>query len=606
MSLPLSESSMISPANQPGPVRQAPFGRYRLRGILAKGPGSQLAIGELPQSEGPSTIVALKQYFTQEGDSAVQRATWVQQAQRSTRLRHPHLAVCHEVGELDGTCFHSAEFLVAEDLHTVLARSADTARFPLEIALQLILQALSSLQAVSVSHGALNPWTLMVGYEGAAKLVKLGLPRPASAVSATAGRGRDKVAYRAPEQLAGAAADGAADVWSAGVLLWECLTGQPLFAGAPGASGGAVLSAPIQRPSSRRAELPPELDSIVLRALERDRSRRFTGPLEMGRALEGFARRAAQPTAQAIGIWMRGMFGAERVTLRRAISQGVDVERSVERLLEVSALPAPLPAKKAALAQSRPLWSTGLQSRTPAPVETPRGLTAAAALPVESTTPNLPLLSPAGLSEDLPDEPTDPDLALPPIASTPPPQPRRWLRHVLAGAVATAVLAASFGLWIGLRAPGAPASESALAFATSSLRIDSTPPGAHILIDGEPSGLNTPAVLEGLRPGRTLEITVHKPGYQRASQQIEVKVGAVQQQAFVLQEGTGRLTLQGAPAGVSLFVDDVAAEGSSPFSLPLGVRRIRVEAAGDVLFFGEVHIRPGEQTLSIQPAGEKP
>jgi hypothetical protein len=141
--------------------------------------------------------------------------------------------------------------------------------------------------------------------------------------------------------------------------------------------------------------------------------------------------------------------------------------------------------------------------------------------------------------------------------------------------------------------------------ATASLTIRSRPAGAQVLIDGNPSGLVTPATLTGLRPGRSVELRLDKSGYGPVSRRIQVQAGNAAHD-FELAETTGTLRIESLPANATTFVDDSPLEGRGPFSLAIGPHRLRVETPDDVLFTGELQIQRGEQTVRLAPSRKGP
>jgi hypothetical protein len=140
---------------------------------------------------------------------------------------------------------------------------------------------------------------------------------------------------------------------------------------------------------------------------------------------------------------------------------------------------------------------------------------------------------------------------------------------------------------------------SAAAPPVAALALDSEPRGAHILVDGEPTGLVTPAVLRTLRPGRVVEVRLDKPGYQAAVERIEVTAGGPGARSFSLVPASGTLRLEGLPPGATVYLDDVVIEARGPFAVPLGSHRLRVERGGAVVFETTAEARPGDQTVEI-------
>jgi hypothetical protein len=171
------------------------------------------------------------------------------------------------------------------------------------------------------------------------------------------------------------------------------------------------------------------------------------------------------------------------------------------------------------------------------------------------------------------------------------------------GAVIGAVAAGGMA-FAALRMSGSRPAPGEIAAAVT-VAIRSRPPGAAIVIDGQPSGLSTPATLSGLRVGRTVELRLDKSGYAPVSRRLVIAAGAAAQD-FDLAEATGTLRFEDLPAGATLFVDDQPVEGRGPFALAIGKRRLRVETSNDVLFTAELEIQRGEQTVRLVPSRKAP
>jgi hypothetical protein len=189
-----------------------------------------------------------------------------------------------------------------------------------------------------------------------------------------------------------------------------------------------------------------------------------------------------------------------------------------------------------------------------------------------------------------------------PPPEAPAPAPRRNGVPLIAAGVAVLI---GVGMVVALRRPAPPpAAPAAPAVATGVLSVQSVPAGAQLTVDGEPSGLVTPAVLTGLRIGRRMEIRLHRPGYLPVSRRVEVLPGRPQLIKVDLEEALGTVRLQGLPARATVYVDDAAHSGGEALSLPLGRHELRVETASDVLFSDTIEVRPGEQSVTI-PAGRR-
>jgi serine/threonine-protein kinase len=161
---------------------------------------------------------------------------------------------------------------------------------------------------LGIVHRDVSPQNVLVGTDGIARVLDFGVAKAVGQAHVTReGEIKGKLAYMAPEQLT-AGSEGltrSADVFAAGIILWELLTGRRLFYGSnDGETVRRLLDAEIPPPSTLNDAIPPELDDVVLRALERDVTRRFATAAEMAAQLE-----AAIPPAGArqVGDWVRAL-----------------------------------------------------------------------------------------------------------------------------------------------------------------------------------------------------------------------------------------------------------------------------------------------------------
>jgi serine/threonine-protein kinase len=560
------------------------YGRYRLRGILGQGGMGRLYVAEESDGDASGRIVALKRILPHLADSPQFRDMFLREARVVARLKHNNIVATHEFGEIEGSYFVSMEYLPGEDLATVWERSRKGPAMPIAVAMALIEQAATGLhyaheardsggRPLGLVHRDVNPANLFVTYDGVVKLVDFGIAKNSSAPQRTApGIFKGTYGYCAPEQILGGAVDRQTDVFCLGIVFWELLTGRQLFDdGNQVTTIDAVRSRRIDPPSTIRPDVPCEVDAIVLRALDRDRRQRFASAHQMVGELRALSRQLPLPAGKEIGAWVCKLFGEERVALKRLISQGRDVEPALARLTASSAAPRresqrSSGGKPPSLVEPRTIWSTNLPGRSTSETKRSSGRL--------------------------------------PVFSTPPPVERPPQRKRLAAIAALGLVAAAGIAFASLRGT-APAPATAEPLTTGSLTIQSRPPGAHVLVDGNPSGLVTPATLQGLRVGRSVEIRLDKAGYTTTSRRIAVTAGPSSHD-FELAEATGTLRFENVPANATIFVDDNQADGHGPLSVPIGPHRVRVETPGDVIFTGEMQVQRGEQTVRLAPARKGP
>jgi hypothetical protein len=302
---------------------------------------------------------------------------WVRDARRLHKLEHPNIAKVRDV------VIGSDEVLVASEYVDGVRWSELTsaAQLPsLEVTLRVFIDVLTGLNALhglrdeqrqplKLSHGELTPDCIVVGPEGVSRVVSACRVR-----SATARPGRAGSAYLAPEiLLADDSADSRADVYSTGVMLWEALSGRPLFPNTqPAAIVTHLLSGRI--PKAKVPEGSPwaePLVDIVKKALSVEPDKRF----ESAAALAGELKRVAGArvaTSVRAAAFVRATFG-DRIRQRREALERGDKERIAEPpKAPAAALPAPPLPRPAVPAPPAPVSLQGAPAQAkPAPPKAP-------------------------------------------------------------------------------------------------------------------------------------------------------------------------------------------------------------------------------------------
>jgi serine/threonine protein kinase len=245
------------------------------------------AIGEVYRARDTKVgrTVALKILYPELVADATLRAALFEEARLAGSLSHPNIAALFEASEADGVTYFAYEFAVGAPLREEMAGRAMNVTRAVELGIQMA-DGLADGHAAGVLHGDLRPDTVGVTAKGSAKLLDFGMSRWTRgghvrrvAASAPDSLPVDDVAivsYMAPEQALGGEADGRADLFSLGILLYEMLTGRNPFAAATvGDTVMNVASVTPPAPSSLQPEVPAALDVIVARALAKDLEHRY-------------------------------------------------------------------------------------------------------------------------------------------------------------------------------------------------------------------------------------------------------------------------------------------------------------------------------------------
>ena len=227
--------------------------------------------------------VALKTVKSADADTTEGRQRLMREARAAAALNHPHIATVHDVLDLEGKVIVVFEYVEGETLGARLHRGPVPVPEAVEIAWQLA-DALAAAHAQGVIHRDLKPSNVVLAADGRAKVLDFGIARlvPAgydmsASVPGTIGGGLvGTPGYAAPEQYLSRNVDGRADIYALGVILYEMIVGQRPFPGNdPVALATSVLrDDPPKLAASSGAWVPPKLEQLVARMLQRDPEQR--------------------------------------------------------------------------------------------------------------------------------------------------------------------------------------------------------------------------------------------------------------------------------------------------------------------------------------------
>jgi serine/threonine protein kinase len=278
------------------------LGRYELLHPLGVGGMAQVFKARALGPGGFQRDVVVKRILPEHGRDAEFIRMFVDEAKLLGLLHHPNVVQVYEFGEEDGVLFLALEYVDGPSLSRVLRtlRGANKRMPPAIVAFvaREICRALACVHELSDEQGRplgaihrdVTPSNVILTPAGEVKLLDFGVATFKHALQETkAGTVKGKPAYLAPEQLEGKEIDGRVDLFALGIVMHEMLTLQHLFAGDSDlGTVKQIMEMEIPKPSAKRDDVPEALDRIVMRALERDRGRRFATAAEMAAALDDF------------------------------------------------------------------------------------------------------------------------------------------------------------------------------------------------------------------------------------------------------------------------------------------------------------------------------
>ena len=314
------------PADSLAGLPSAHLGKYQLIRRLATGGMAELFLARATALHGFEKLVVLKRILPQHAESEDFIRMFLAEARLAATLHHPNIVQVYDIGEEHGAYFFTMEYVQGQDLRKLVrAARKKSVPIPIEHVLHIIAGVAAGLnhahekngrdgQPLGIVHRDVSPSNVLVTYEGGVKIVDFGIAKAATAqVNTIAGTLKGKIPYMSPEQCRGEGVDRRSDLFSIGTLLWEMTTGSRLFAGDNEfAILNRVAKGDVPPPSSIRPDYPPELEAIVMRALQADPAQRYDTALDMQIDLEDFAREARLPVSSArMSKFMRELFAEE-------------------------------------------------------------------------------------------------------------------------------------------------------------------------------------------------------------------------------------------------------------------------------------------------------
>jgi serine/threonine-protein kinase len=318
--------------NYDGPQR---IDRYDLVAEIASGGMATVFLANLSGVGGFRRFVAIKRLHPHLAREQEFVEMFLDEARLAAGIHHPHVVPILEVGASERGYYLVMEYIEGDTLARLLARAATSGnRLPANIGTRIVVEMLSGLHAAhelrdeqgnptELVHRDVSPQNILVGIDGGTRITDFGVARAASRLSATrAGQLKGKIAYMAPEQAMGdPAVDRRADVFSAGIVLWEVLAARRLFkAENEAATLSRVISEPIPDIREVNPRVDPDVAAVVMTALQRDREARYPTCQDFADDLEAAAQAAgALATSREVSAYVTSVIGQEIAQQREAV-----------------------------------------------------------------------------------------------------------------------------------------------------------------------------------------------------------------------------------------------------------------------------------------------
>ena len=284
------------------PIGHLLNGRYRVESHLARGGMADVYVGTDTRLERPVALKIMRAELANDEDF-VRR--FIGEARSVARLSHPNVVAVYDQGADGRTLYLAMEYGRGQSLRALLDDRGRLAPAEALDIMEGVLAALAAAHDAGLAHRDVKPENVLLTQAGAIKVVDFGLARLVAAASHTkTGMIIGTAAYLAPEQVARGAADARSDVYAAGVMLFELLTGrQPHTGETPLAVAYKHVNEMVPAPSSVAPGLPAALDTLVAMATSRDPDLRPGDAGQFLRAIAGVRRSLPAATPVPGGPW---------------------------------------------------------------------------------------------------------------------------------------------------------------------------------------------------------------------------------------------------------------------------------------------------------------
>ena len=575
------------------------FGEYRLLRKLAQGGMAEIFLAQNRAGEFCAVKRILPHLAHEEGFIRM----FIDEARIVSHLDHPNIAGVYDQGKHDGFYYIAMEFVQGHSLLAFTERAKAT-KMPLPFGLlsYVVAELLAGLgfahtardnkgRHLQIVHRDVTPQNVLISYDGDVKLIDFGVAKARARLTQTeAGFTKGKLSYMSPEQARGEELDGRSDLFSVGIILHEVTTNSRLFnKEGPGGILGAIVNEAIPPPSKRRKDYPRKLESIVMRALEKEVNYRWQAAEEMRDALLRYARKERpQPGPARLKELIYDLFGPpdSQEVMDAAQSGGeptpphvalrgrpsvVEVQKRQERGASASQTAQDDRPRDDETRMLRPEYEVSPSRLERDLRQVTRAGTPAATLPPAEADPSVPEpVLPwrvrlarylAALSADVQVSWRN--------------HRRRWMIGLSTVAAALIFLISAqtgalgaVGRWLG------GAAEQARTLRTSAgldgdesptldagmrptvLRLRSQPPGATITINGIGMGAVTPHDLPDLPTAKPLRVMLALPGYRDLEEKVVLPADqGLQEVMLTLARKAGHIEVATTPPGAEVTID---------------------------------------------------
>ncbi len=302
------------------------FGGYTLLEQIGVGGMAEVFLARRSGLEGFEKEIVIKRIRPHLSEVPSFVNMFLGEAKLAAQLNHPNIVQIYDLGKIKDSYFIAMEYVSGRDMSAVIPKAKSTGiPFPVEYALKIASNVCEALyyahtkadafgNPLHIVHRDVSPENVRIAWTGTVKILDFGIAKAATQLHETkAGEIKGKLIYMSPEQVMGKDTDHRSDLFSLGIVLYESLTGLKLFSGDNDlAIMNNIIEGKIYPPSYFRDDVPAEVEAILMKALEKDRRKRYQSASDMALDIDTFlASHEFTPSNIHLANFMKQLFKEE-------------------------------------------------------------------------------------------------------------------------------------------------------------------------------------------------------------------------------------------------------------------------------------------------------
>lgn len=326
------------------------FGKYILLDRIAVGGMAEVFRGKLTGEKGFEKLIVVKKMLPHMTEDPGMVAHFIDEAKLAALLQHENIIHVYDFGETDGSYFMAMEYLFGKDLKSILAKSSQI-DLPIGVERSLLIASqicegleyahnLEDLHGdpLNIIHRDISPQNIFITYDGKVKVIDFGIAKTTTQTSKTeVGIIKGKVAYMSPEQAEGKKIDRRSDIFAAGIILYEMITGKEMYSGDTMEVLNKAIHARYELPEDIVPDLPSQVYDILHRALNKDIDRRYQSCSEMMADIEDcLYEMGSRPKTKMLEVYITGLFEKEYSDEKKnsieILKSAIDEEQTVPEI----------------------------------------------------------------------------------------------------------------------------------------------------------------------------------------------------------------------------------------------------------------------------------